>query len=262
MLANYANFMQAIFMNNRTPTPTGPDAEPARKKRGALLVYERLRDDIMWMQIAPGSALDEVALARTYGVSRTPVREALLLLANEGFVQFLPNRTSIVAPLSLENIPEFLDTFLLLSRGMLRSVAMKGVTDVDTLAGFVDAYRDGLDSGDCRGAFQAQLDLYRYIAALSQNRFLEKYFLEAQDASVRLKQRYFFPILDEAERLRAVRHLCAVVDAVAESDPDASDQAVVRSILFEAGIVQRSLGPRFGHEMAIDPVLSPEGDPQ
>ncbi len=238
---------------NSDPAPTPPrDSEPARKKRGALLVYDRMREEIMWMQIAPGSALDEVALAARYEVSRTPIREALLLLANEGFVHFLPNRTTIVAPLTMHNIPALLDTFLLLSRGLMRSVAMNGTARRAPLLDLVEAYRAGLAEGEIKPAFQAQLGLYRQLADLSQNRFLEKYFLEAQDATVRLKQLYFFPNLDAREEDKAVARLRAVVEAVTRGDADASDRAVVQSIMFEAGVVQRSLGPRFGHRMEID----------
>ncbi|MCK0096714.1 GntR family transcriptional regulator [Yoonia sp. F2084L] len=243
--------MQTISMDSKSTPPRTQDGETPKKKRGALLVYERMRDEIMWMQIEPGSALDEVALASKYEVSRTPIREALLLLANEGFVQFLQNRTTIVAPLTLHNIPALLDTFLLLARGLLRSVAMNGTARPDDLSDFIETYRHGLAVNDTRGAFEAQLGLYKHLAALSENRFLEKYFLEAQDASVRLKQLYFFPDLTPLEQEKAVNRLRAVVDAVTQADPEASDVAVVQSIMFEAGIVQRRLGPRFGHKMSI-----------
>lgn len=252
MVAHYANLMQAIFMDTTSPQPSADISEPAKKKRGALLVYEQMRDEIMWMQIEPNSALDEVALAKKFSVSRTPIREALLLLANEGFVHFLPNRTTVVAPLTLHNIPALMDTFLLLSRGMLRSAAMNGGASAETLEEFVCTYEQGLSQNEVRTAFQAQLDLYHYLAQLSDNRFLEKYFLEVQDASVRLKQIYFFPNLSANDKEKAVNRLRAVTNAATAGDPDASDKAVVRSILFEGAIIQRSLGPRFGHEMEID----------
>lgn len=251
--------MQTIFMSTES-NPTPPNApEPAKKKRGALLFHERMRDEIMWLEIEPGSALDEVALAKKYEVSRTPVREALLLLANEGFVHFLPNRTTVVAPMTLDNTPAFLDTFLLLSRGLVRSVAKLRTARAEMLLDLVDTYREGLGAGEIKRAFQAQLSLYRSLAELSENRFLGKYFLEVQDASVRLKQLFFFPHLNENERQKSVDHLRAVVDAVVAGDADASDNAVVNSIMFEAGVVQRSLGPRFGHTMEIEIQDTPGG---
>jgi DNA-binding FadR family transcriptional regulator len=95
---------------------------------------------------------------------------------------------------------------------------------------------------------------------MSDNRFLEKYFLEIQDASVRLKQIYFFPNLSARDKDKAVNRLRAVTNAVSSGDPDASDKAIVQSILFEGAIVQRSLGPRFGHEMEINHTVPLEDD--
>ena len=225
---------------------------PSRKKRGALLVYEKLREDIQWMRLDPGSALDEVALAKRYDVSRTPIREALLLLENEGFVQFLQNRTSIVAPLSLHNQSAFLDTFILLSRGLIRAAAMHGAAKGDRLQELVQEYARELEAGEVERAFRAQLELNRCIARQAQNRFLEKYFLEAQDASVRMKLLYFFPHLTAAGRKEAVARLQTIVDAVIAGDPDAGDAAVRDTILFESSVIQGGLAPRYGHRISID----------
>ena len=234
--------------NPKTP-PADP---PPRKKRGALMVYEKLRDDIQWMRIAPGSALDEVALAQAYEVSRTPIREALLLLVNEGFVQFLQNRTTIVAPLSMHNQNAFLDTFILLSRGLIRATTMHGPVDRDALAAYLDDYSEGLAENDVERAFRAQLGLFRHLTELAKNRFLAKYFLEAQDASVRMKLLYFFPHLSTDDIATARIKLEAVIDAVAAGDPEAGDRAVSDVILFETQVIQRGIEPRFGHQMTLE----------
>ncbi len=237
-------------MSKQTRTKPATEA-PARKKRGALLVHERLREDIQWLRIEPGAALDEVALAQDYAVSRTPIREALLLLANEGFVKFLQNRTTIVAPVSLHNLAAFLDTFILLSRSLIRSATLNGGADRAALERQVSAFAQGLAAGDVEAAFRAQLDLYRQISVLAKNRFLQKYFLEAQDASVRMKLLYYFPHLAGDDRGRAVGHLERVVAALVSGDPEAGDEAVREAILFETTVIQRGLGPRFGHQLAL-----------
>ncbi|MEM5471489.1 GntR family transcriptional regulator [Hoeflea sp. AS60] len=250
-VAHYTNLMQEeTKMKNADKKPK--DEVPLRKRRGALLVYEKLREDIQWLRIDPGSALDEVALSKTYDVSRTPVREALLLLEREGFVQFLQNRTSIVAPLSLHNQAAFLDTYILLSRGLIRAACMHGGTDRKRLEELLQDYADGLEAGDVERAFRAQLELYRFIARQAQNRFLEKYFLEAQDASVRMKLLYFFPHITTEAKTEAVARLRAVVDAMAAGDHESGDAAVRDAILFEAKVIQSGLAPRFGHTLPID----------
>jgi len=152
----------------------------------------------------------------------------------------------------MQNQAAFLDTFILLSRGLIRSATLNGLARAANLKSFVAKYADALNSDDFEAAFRAQLGLYRHIAPLAQNRFLEKYFLEAQDASVRMKLLYFFPHVRDADKAEAIARLQAVVDATLSGDPEASDRAVCASILLEHEVIQRGLGPRFGHKMKMD----------
>ncbi len=65
-------------------------------------VYERLLDDIVRGALPPGTPLAELDLCERLGVSRTPVREALIKLADIDLVRIYPQRGSFVAPLSFE----------------------------------------------------------------------------------------------------------------------------------------------------------------
>jgi DNA-binding GntR family transcriptional regulator len=69
-------------------------------------VHALLRDRIVAGQLPPGSRLQDAQLAGELGVSRTPIREALIRLADEGFVEADPNRGFSVAPLRREVILE------------------------------------------------------------------------------------------------------------------------------------------------------------
>ena len=60
-------------------------------------VYETLRRQVVTLELPPGAALSENELSATLGVSRTPVREALILLAEEGLVQVFPQVGSFVS---------------------------------------------------------------------------------------------------------------------------------------------------------------------
>jgi DNA-binding GntR family transcriptional regulator len=60
-------------------------------------VYETLRRKVLTLELPPGSALSENDLAAQLGVSRTPVRESLILLAEEGLVQVFPQVGSFVS---------------------------------------------------------------------------------------------------------------------------------------------------------------------
>lgn len=72
-------------------------AETGIRRTLADRLRAEIADEILSGQMAPGEALDEVELARRFGVSRTPVREAIRLLAAGGLVQARPHRSAIVA---------------------------------------------------------------------------------------------------------------------------------------------------------------------
>jgi DNA-binding GntR family transcriptional regulator len=81
---------------------------PAPLQRRALYedVAERLRSQIFARELQPGSWIDELALAGAYGISRTPLREALKVLAAEGLVTMKPRRGAYVAEMSREDVAQ------------------------------------------------------------------------------------------------------------------------------------------------------------
>lgn len=72
----------------------------------ASQIYGFIRDAIVSMELLPGQMISETALAEKFGVSRTPVREALIQLANIGFVDVLPQRGTFVSRFRMEKILE------------------------------------------------------------------------------------------------------------------------------------------------------------
>jgi len=69
-------------------------------------IYERLRRAITTLAMLPSEALSEKELSLQLGVSRTPVREALIRLADEGLIDILPQRGSFVAPIQMKDVEE------------------------------------------------------------------------------------------------------------------------------------------------------------
>ena len=72
----------------------------------AAQIFGFVRDAIITMELLPGQMISETALANQFGVSRTPVREALIQLSNIGFVEVLPQRGTYVTKFSMEKILE------------------------------------------------------------------------------------------------------------------------------------------------------------
>ena len=223
-----------------------------RGRRGALQVYDVLREEILWVRIAPGSALDERDLAARFEVSRTPIREALLLLAGERLVQFLPNRTSIVAPFSLDNTGDYLDTALIISRAVARAATLSGRTEATVLNEHVQRFVGAVEAGDWEASLRGELEALRHLAGLSGNIFLIKFFEQIIDAGMRMRVLHYYPNATAEERRASVDRLQALAEAVLAGDADASDRAIERMILADSAIIARSLAPRFGAEMRLD----------
>lgn len=78
----------------------------ARSKTTADRIYGELRKDIVLLKLAPEQPINEKEVALRYGVSRTPVREALLRLAVEGLVFIFPQSGTFVGRIPIDGLPE------------------------------------------------------------------------------------------------------------------------------------------------------------
>lgn len=102
-----------------------PLADPIRPKALYEGVADSIRERILAHQLPPGSPLDELALARHYGVSRTPVREAIKVLVNEGLLNMTPYQGCCVADVGEDDLRELLDVIELLDKHALRQLALR-----------------------------------------------------------------------------------------------------------------------------------------
>ena len=85
------------------------DRDPASQR-----AYRVLKEQILRCELAPGSGLNEGRLAETLQVSKTPIREALAILAHEGFVDVLPRQGYRVREIALADVQEIFSMLLLL----------------------------------------------------------------------------------------------------------------------------------------------------
>ena len=241
--------------------PEVPASKP-KPHRGAIQVYEALRDDILWLRMAPGTALDEVALANRFEISRTPIREALMLLAGDSLVVLLPNRTSIVPPLSLHNMGEYMDMYLLLSRAVIRGLILNfHAVDRDALQSRLAELLELLERAPGEPALRADLALRHWLGDLARNTFQNRYYRQILDAGIRSKILHFFPNSTPAD-LAAMRLTWqCLVDAILRHDATAADRIVTQMILAENEIILRSLHPKFGHELTLSSPASVKEPP-
>ena len=108
-------------------TSKTPNAKTLSAKERA---YEAIRDAIVNWELQPGEPLFEEALASKLNVSRTPIREALLLLSQENFVRIVPGRGAFVAEITAK---EIVDIYQM--RQALEALAARLVASRDDIPG-------------------------------------------------------------------------------------------------------------------------------
>jgi DNA-binding GntR family transcriptional regulator len=100
------------------------ETEPKRVKgMGVRYAYETLRDEILSLHLQPGAVLDETSIAERFGMSRSPVREALIRLAGDDLVVTLSNRSTIVAPIDVQSFPKYVEALDIAQRMNTRLAA-------------------------------------------------------------------------------------------------------------------------------------------
>ncbi|MFD6445153.1 GntR family transcriptional regulator [Promicromonospora sp. NPDC060204] len=169
-----------------------PNSVPAIDRR--LLrddVYGRLRDAIVDGSLAPGEQLRDLELAAWLGVSRTPVREALLRLAEAGLVVARPGSSTTVSSLDLREVRGARDVVAAMHEVAVRA-AVPGLTeaDLDAMRAAEREFREAIERGDVEAALRADDALHGVPVTVAANRAL----------SAVLDQ--FTPVLRRAERLR------------------------------------------------------------
>ena len=95
-------------------------------------VAERLRERIFNRELSPGDWVDESLLTAQYGISRTPLREAVKLLASEGLITMKPRRGAYVTEVSEQDLREVFELLALLESDAAGVVAAKRDANVIT----------------------------------------------------------------------------------------------------------------------------------
>ena len=138
-------------------------------------VAERLRSRIYAHQLPPGGWIDEQALAQEYGISRTPLREALKVLAAEGLVLLKPRRGCYVTELSEVDLDEIFPVMALLEgRCAAEATLRAGDADLSRLAAIHELLEAHARKGDVDRFFEANHDFHAALQKLAGNRWLSQ----------------------------------------------------------------------------------------
>jgi DNA-binding GntR family transcriptional regulator len=181
-------------------------------------VHARLRDEILHARLLPGTTVLEAELAARFGVSKTPVREALRLLVQDGWVLVLPRRGYLVRPLGLEDLRDVFQLREMLEPGFAAEAAARvAATDAqmtDTI------WRQRRAKGDLAVALQGAADFHVRVAEMSGNARATRVIANLVDEVTRLH--FLLPSLQShissVDEIAAHEQIAAAIAAGNEKD--------------------------------------------
>jgi len=136
-------------------------------------VYEILKKSIIFQEILPGEKIDEEAIAKQLGVSRTPIRETLCRLENEGIVRIIPRRGAFVVKHSREKITE-----IMMVREALEGFAARLAADnvsrqaIEQMRSLFKDFSESNIRDRSKEYTQADLEFHNFVITTSKNNLL------------------------------------------------------------------------------------------
>lgn len=142
------------------------------KVSSALAIYEKIREEILSLELAPGTTIDESSLAKRFEVSRSPVREAFIRLAADGLIKTLPNKNSQVAPLEIEDFPRYIDALDLVQRAVTRLAAINRTEeDLANIKQQNELFKQAVETHDPVAMIDTNYNFHIAVSDASQNKY-------------------------------------------------------------------------------------------
>lgn len=200
--------------------------KPAKQQRGhgASRVYTKLKEDILRLNIAPGELLDETGISREFKLSRSPVREAMVRLASEGLIKTLPNKSTIVAPLKIEEFSGYIDALDLVQRITTRLAAkLRTLHQLESIKRCQAAFEHAVKTHDVLGMIESNHDFHVAISDAAQNRYLSEFNSRLLEEGRRYLRLYFRSFNDTLPPELNDEH-CRIIAAIEQQDENLAEQ--------------------------------------
>lgn len=204
----------------------------------AANAYELLKSEIVSGKRKPGEVFEEKRFAAQLGVSRTPVREAVLRLAREGLLVVMPRRGTVISNISMEDIRQLYEARIMLEPQILRIAAKRA--DKNTLASW-KAFFEGQaaqadaqvtppfpDEDAAQHPHDADAAFHLFLAQSLGNRYILRQMEELMAQSQRIRN------LSNARRksryLAAIQEHIRIVDALLQEDGERAATEVLEHL--------------------------------
>lgn len=186
---------------------------PVRQPPAADRVYSHIKQGVLDRYYQGGTLLTEGELAEAVGVSRTPVREALLKLEVEGLIKLYPKKGALVLAVSAQEIADVVETRLLVEEFTARKAVPASAAFIARLEELVEEQRRLADEGDLAAVAVADRCFHAEIVRNAGNEILSKLYDQLRDRQLRMgvavmeahPERVRTSITEHSELLEAIR---------------------------------------------------------
>lgn len=146
--------------------------EPISRTSLHAEVTERVRQLIVESKIQPGERVPELQISQDLGVSRTPIREALKVLASEGLVELLPLRGAIVKKFSTKDAADMLEVMSLIETFAAQKACKADQTEIDHILSLHEKMKLLYEKGKRPAYFDLNQKIHDGIVSMANNETL------------------------------------------------------------------------------------------
>lgn len=204
----------------------------------------RLRTLIIRGELLPGEPLTETELSEALGVSRTPLREALKLLATEGLVELRLNRSAVVASLRREEIAELFEAVSGIERIAAELAAVRMTDrDLQKLRKLQERMERHHDGGELREYFELNQQIHSFIVDGARNGALKS----AHEALLaRAERARFFALFSQERWDESVREHRDILRALERHEAEPAGKLLAHHVQRTGEVVNDALKARTG----------------
>ena len=189
-----------------------------RGTTAAASIHRSLRDEIVSLRRKPGEALAEKQVAESYGVSRTPVREAVLKLADEGLIEIFPQSGTFVARIPITALPEATVIRKALETATVRYAAARATrSQIAALRATLERQHEVDAAGDADGFHQADEAFHALIAEIAG---YPGFWPVTRQVKVQIDRGRRLTLPVPGRMATVIAEHGTIVDAIADHDPD------------------------------------------
>ncbi len=212
-------------------TELGASVDLPRGEKTSVAAARVLRDAIFTGQLRPGQTLGEQTLGRQLGISRTPIREALVLLRGEGLVETPPNRPAAVRTFTASDLREMHSLRAVLEGYAARAAApILSEEDLTKLDRSVQRYSEMIDNdARLRELTDENFTFHNTIIEASQSDLLRS--LIRQTTAIPLIYRSYMTYSRE-NRESALQDHRKILGALRDRDPERSESLMKAHVLW------------------------------